>query len=348
MKSKPSQRNTTTFAATLLPGACVKDVLVSSAVQIKDQFAFSLQIIGRTRFMPAAERDKKCVRYTKVASYNVLSALNKALEAELSPYLRAAGKPMPAFPGSSWLSGARRLAEKRVVLFNKYFAELFDEYGEVLLYSPTMANFFEPTKMDLRVVGSVGDAGREFVRSLGLLASSLEIVKRNAHDVCELGIRGSVPELLARLKSQAGWESCFPFDLPHKQQLFRVDVQNLYSGETSSRDEWLNLYQTPNTVCVIAFSIARRGSYLSVKELLGNLKLLLLEGRSPVPPFVVVGLEQENPRREVTHGEVTAYMKALFGDECPHRYLEVSTATGHNVLESVQELAEATAALDSK
>ncbi len=330
-------------AATLLPSVCVKDVLVDTYVKRADHFDFSLQVIGRTRFIHAIENVPKYVCYKKVARYSVLAELHKDLGKELLPYLKAAGKSMPDFPAKTWFGCDRKLAEKRVLLFNKYFAELFDDYGTVLLYSPTLIDFFEPTKLDLRIIGDPGTDGREFMRALALLASGVEVLQCDSRKVCQLGFQNDTQTILNRLRGQAGtcWEAVFPFDAVHNMQLFRVDVENLYRKEgPEDPDAWLSLYHSPSTVCIVAFSLGRRKSFLRVKELLGNIKLLLLDERMAMPPFLVAGFGQELAKPEVGYDEVANYMMDLFGDSCPYRYMEISHVTGHNVMESVDALAE--------
>lgn len=331
---------------TLMPSAFVKDISVDRCTAAGDHFEFVLTILGATRFLHVTARTQRYIRYTKVLRYSALLELHHALAEELAPYLKAEGAQVPEFPSKSWFSSGKKLAEKRVVQLNDYFARLFNKYAEVLLFSRTLIDFFEPQRIDLSIVGCGKCQAKEYVRALAFLVANMEIAPDAVPgfpNLCEPRHNSCTKEVMQQLcsgeKQDFDWENYLPFDFKYKGQLFRVDVQNLYAADSVGESDCIiSLYQTQGSACVIALDMTKRSSFVKAKETLGNIKLFLTEGGYAVPPFVVVGFGHEQTRHEVTAVEVNKYLVELFGDPCPYRYVEVSCVTGHQVLGALEAL----------
>ena len=344
---------------TVLPTACVKDISIDSYYKCSDHYCFLIKIVGRTRFLhPGLARDNLVIEYRKGVRYSSLLELHKTLKKELKPYLEAAGKEMPEFPSKGWFTGKRELAEKRVVSFNNYFAQLFAEYSGVLLFSNALIDFFEPQRLDLNLVCLPEADSKEVMKTLAaVIEKSVVITKSDdCRGTAEISLKRNISS--EELKdASSDWEKVYPLDYKYNSKLYRIDVQNLYGNTMTvasnncnegTNIELTNLNQTPYTACVFAFRLDDRKSYQKLQQVLKKLKLIkaaaLVAGlRSMIPPFIVLGLGSEQTKYEVKYDEVINYLMDLFGDPCPYGYLEASYVTGHNIVESLEAVIDTVA-----
>lgn len=133
-------RKSSIFDPFMLPTSMIADVSVEKYFLKGDHYEFTLIITGRSRFFHS--NTSGMITYKQEARYSKLRELHKALEKELTPYIKAGAPKMPDFPGRAWLTSAKKKAEKRVILLNNYFAKLFQYYYEVVSNSSLMINFF--------------------------------------------------------------------------------------------------------------------------------------------------------------------------------------------------------------
>ncbi len=319
---------------TLVPSTFVKGVTVEGYRPVGDHYEFILSIFGATRFLHVTARTRQYIKFAKILRYSELLGLHNALTQELMPYLKAEGSQMPEFPGKTWFSSGRKLAEKRVAQLKAYFSTLFSRYSAVLLYSQNLINFFEPQRIDLSIIGCKKEHAASYIRALSFLVANMSTEPDpTVPGLCDL-VKHSRPT-----DKDFDWTSYVPFDFKYRGQLYRVDVQNLYATDSVGESDCIvSLYQTHSNACVLAVDVSCRTSLQKAKEMLGNIKLFLTEGGYAVPPFVVVGFGHDEIHREVSSGDVNSYLLELFGEHCPYRYIEVSCTRGEQVVESLEAL----------
>lgn len=323
----------TSMLVSPLPTAYISDITVLSCFLVGDHYEFSILITGRSRFLHS--NTSSHVSYKHDARYNDLLNLHKALEKELAAYVQALGRKMPTFPGKSWFGCPKSIAEKRVILLNQYFDELFRYYSVPLSHSPSLLDFFEPHTLQLFFLGATKERQIKFLQALILaLARDAEGSPKGKGSIGSSSAVSCVSTLSTVSEGETfNWQHYLPIDFLHADRLYRIDLPDIYWQEFQfeSADAVFNLCQLANCVCFVGIDLEKKQSLSQAKEIIGSFKLFETEGSFKVPAFAALGFSG-SAKAEVSKGEVLDYMKELYGEEGISKYSEVGSGESGSLL----------------
>eukprot|EP00830_Metopus_es_P020260 TRINITY_DN795_c0_g1_i1.p1 TRINITY_DN795_c0_g1~~TRINITY_DN795_c0_g1_i1.p1 ORF type:complete len:390 (+),score=76.17 TRINITY_DN795_c0_g1_i1:57-1226(+) len=327
-----------------IPNSYINSIEVDGCVEVGDHFEFIFKIHGRTRFLHGLSLKAGNMIFQQNARYSDLTLLHNGIKQELEPYLTAQQLRMPAFPKKTWFSSGLKVAKQRVVQLNIYFGELFDNYMSLLSQSPSLFDFFAPKNVDLQIFGLGKSERKEFLQGLTYLVAhqyneTTGSFLKTSEQLADSRLQEELVGLWKKTKmpkprdKEFSWKNYVPFDYLCGKELFRVDVQNNYLPIQSF--DPFNLYQSKDTVLVFLFNKTDKKTFYAIKKYLEVIRLCLLDATMSLPPFVIIGLGEEQTKHEITSSEVSKELKDLFEGVREYKYIDASYVTGLNMVEAL-------------